>query len=180
MSRTRSLPESVVYEVLANPRRRATVRHLTTTASGRTVPLGDLATAIAVAETGQSPHPRASRESVYNSLHQTHLPKLDELGVVAYDREARAVGVCDSTRQVDRYLEGEMPYGLTWGEYYRALGIGSLLTVVASLAAVPGFGAVDPLLWASTFLSAFALSALYQLWSIRWCFRGALSGKRAA
>ncbi|MCY4732928.1 hypothetical protein KY092_20575 [Natronomonas gomsonensis] len=179
MSKTSSLPESVVYEILANPRRRATIRHLTTTASGRTVSLRDLATAIAAAETGQSPPPRASRESVYNSLHQTHLPKLDELGVVAYDREARAVGVCDSTRQVDRYLEGSIPYGLTWGEYYRGLGIVSLLLVVASLAAVPVVEAIDPLLWASGFLSVFALSALYQLWSIRWCFRGVLSEKKS-
>lgn len=131
MSKTSSLPESVVYEILANPRRRATIRHLTTTASGRTVSLRDLATAIAAAETGQSPPPRASRESVYNSLHQTHLPKLDELGVVA------------------------------------------------SLAAVPVFGTVDPLFWAIGFLSLFALSALYRLWSIRWCLRGTLSRKAA-
>lgn len=171
MFKSRSLPESVVYEILANPRRRETIQHLTDTAAGKAVSLRDLATAIAAEETGQSPPPRACRESVYNSLHQTHLPKLDELGIVEYDRTARAIRVRDSAREIDRYMELMTPYGHTWGEYYRTLGIVSLLAVVASLAGVPLLDAVDPLLWASSFLVAFALSAAYQLWSLRWYLR---------
>ncbi len=171
MLKTRSFPESVVYDVLANPRRRGAIKHLTDTAAGRTVSLRDLAAAIAAEETGRSPPPRARRESVYNSLHQTHLPKLAELGIVEYDREARAVSVCDSAREIDRYMELLTPYGHTWGEYYRGLGIVSLLSVVASLAGVPPVDAVDPLLWASGFLFVFALSAVYQLWSLRWYLR---------
>jgi len=171
MFNTRSLPEPIVYEILANPRRRGTIRHLTETAGGRVVSLRDLSVAIATEETGQSPPPSACRESVYNSLHQTHLPKLDELGVIEYDREARAVRVRNSAREVDRYLDGSTPYGLRWEEYYRGLGIVSLVAVVAALANVPGVGAVDPLLWASGFLLLFALSAVYQLWSLRWYLR---------
>jgi hypothetical protein len=171
MFKTRSLPESVVYEILANPRRRGTIRHLTETAAGRTVSLRDLATAIAAEETGQSPPPRSCRESVYNSLHQTHLPKLDELGIIEYDREGRAVSVRDSAREIDQYMELLTPSGHTWGEYYRTLGIASLVSIVASLAGVPVIRTVDPLLWASGFLVVFVLSTCYQLWSIRWYLR---------
>jgi hypothetical protein len=171
MLKTRSFPEPVVYDILANPRRRGTIRHLTETAGGRTVSLRDLATAIAAEETGQSPPPRSCRESVYNSLHQTHLPKLDELGIVEYDRKARAVSVRDSAREIDRYMELLTPYGFTWGEYYRTLGIVSLVSTVASLASVPVLRAVDPLLWASGFLVVFVVSITYQLWSIRWYLR---------
>jgi len=171
MFNTRSLPEPIVYEILANPRRRGTIRHLTETAAGRVVSLGDLAAAIAVEETGQSPPPRARRESVYNSLHQTHLPKLDELGILEYDREARAVRIRDSAREVDRCMRRSTPNGLRWEEYYRGLGIAALLAVTASLAGVPAVEAVDPLLWASGFLALFALSAAYQLWSVRWYLR---------
>ena len=171
MFKTRSFPESVVYDILANPRRRGTIRHLTDTAAGRTVSLRDLATAIATEETGQSPPPRSCRESVYNSLHQTHLPKLDELGIIEYDRKERAVSVRDPAREIDRYMEILTPSGHTWGEYYRTLGIASLFSIVASLAGVPVVGAVDPLLWASGFLVVFVISTCYQLWSIRWYLR---------
>lgn len=171
MLKARSFPESVVYEILANPRRRGTIRHLTDTAGGRTVSLRDLATAIATEETGQSPPSRPCRESVYNSLHQTHLPKLDALGIVEYDRKARAVSVRNSAREIDRYMELLTPYGYTWGEYYRTLGIISLVSTVASLAGVPLLDSVDPLLWASGFLVLFAVSIAYQLWSLRWYLR---------
>lgn len=171
MLKTRSFPESVVYEILANPRRRGTIRHLTDTAGGRTVSLRDLAAAIAAEEAGQSPPPRSCRESVYNSLHQTHLPKLDELGIVEYDREGRTVSVRDSAREIDRYMELLTPYGFTWDEYYRTIGIAALVSIVASLAGVPLLEAVDPLLWASGFLVVFVISISYQLWSLRWYLR---------
>lgn len=108
---------------------------------------------------------------MHNSLHQTHLPKLAELGIVGYDREARTVTVRDSAREVDRYMELLTPYGRTWAEYYRGLGIASLVSVVASLAGVPLVDAVDPLLWASGFLVVFVISTVYQLWSLRWYLR---------
>ena len=171
MLRNQSLPESAVYDVLANSRRRGAIRHLTDTAGGRTVSLHELSEAIATAETGQSPPPQLCRESVYNSLHQTHLPKLAELGIVEYNLEERTVGVRHSAREVDRYLELLSPSGLTWGEYYRTLGVVSLLAVVLSLAGAPVVDAVDPLLWASGFLAVFALSVVYQLWSVRWYLR---------
>lgn len=169
-----TLPEADVYEILSNPRRREVIRHLTDVARGRPVSLRELSTAIATHETGESPPPRAVRESVYNSLHQTHLPKLDELGVVRYDRDARTVDVRGNARIVDRYMEATTPYGFTWEEHYRALGIVGLVAVVAALAEVPLVAAVDPLLWASGFLVAFALSATYQLWALRWYLRRAL------
>lgn len=171
MFSTRSLPESAVYEILGNPRRRQAIRHLTDTAGGRTVSLRALSTAIAAAETGESPPPRAARESVYNSLQQTHLPKLHELGIVEYDTAARTVRIRDSAREIDRCLGVASPDGFPWAEYYRLLGIVSLLAVVAALAEVPLVSAVDPLLWASAFLLVFALSVGAQLWSIRWYIR---------
>jgi hypothetical protein len=58
--------------------------------------------------------------------------------------------------------------GFTWGEYYRGVGVAGLLATTAALAEVPLVGAVDPLLWASGFLSVFAASTAYQLWTNRW------------
>ncbi|MFC4249265.1 hypothetical protein ACFOZ7_20425 [Natribaculum luteum] len=167
MFRTNVLPEGEIYDVLANSRRRETLRYLTDSSAG-SITLRELSVAIAADETGQSPPPKRVRESVYNSLHQTHLPKLDELGVVTYNRDSRTVTLRERAREVDRYMEVLTRYGVTWSELYRSLGVVSLLVVVAALLEVPFVSAVDPLLWTSGFLALFAGVIASQLWSNRW------------
>ena len=167
--RRNSLPEAEIYEILANRRRRETIEQLTDGAYPAATTLHDLSEAVAAAEAGTSPPPRALRESVYSSLHQTHLPKLEELGVVCYDRETAEVSLQPRARDVNVYMSVATPYGVTWDEYYRALAAVALTLVVASLAGVPVVSAVDPLLWASGSLFALAASVAAQLWAAR-CF----------
>jgi len=77
------LPEVEVYGVLSNARRREVLTELWT--QPESLSLRELSERIAATESEQTPAPRALRESVYNSLHQTHLPKMDDLGLVVYD-----------------------------------------------------------------------------------------------
>jgi len=168
MFRRNSLPEGEIYEILANQRRRETIRHLSVTPEGGPISLRELSETIATRETGKSPPPRTTRESVYNSLHQTHLPKLEELGVVTYDRDTREVKICERARDVNRYMEVLTEHGLTWGEIYRSIGVGGLTVVVLALAGVPPFGWIAPLLWAIGFLVVFVIATSYQLWMNRW------------
>jgi hypothetical protein len=169
--RGHTLPEAEIYDILANRRRRATLEYLSVE---RATGLHELSAAVATHESGQSPAPRALRESVYSSLHQTHLPKLDDLGVVAYDREARSVTLCDRARDVDRYLRVSTRFGVTWSEFYRTFGVLALTVVVCALVGVPWLSAVDPLLWASGGLAVFALTIAYQLWQSPWSIRASL------
>jgi DNA-binding transcriptional ArsR family regulator len=172
------LPEAEIYGILSNPRRREALRHLDRTPSA--VGVGDLAAAIATAETGQSPPPRAVRESVSASLRQTHLPKLAELGVLEYDRERREVRLLDAYTDVDPYMDVVTKYGVTWGEYYRVLGVCSLSTIVASSIGAPVLSEVDPLLWSSGALAIFALSTAGQLWGDRHRLLRSLRGESPA
>jgi hypothetical protein len=71
-------------------------------------------------------------------------------------------------------MEVVTPYGITWSEYYSMLGILSLLVVLASLIGVPGISRIDPAIWVSVYLVAFAASWGYQLWTERWLFLHAL------
>ncbi|WP_321169489.1 hypothetical protein [Halopenitus sp. POP-27] len=174
MFRTNDLPESDVYTVLANARRREAVRHLTT-ANG-TVTLGELATAIAAEETEESPPPQAAYESVRSSLRQTHLPMLDDLGIVEYDPDTHVIRLRERARDVDTYMEVITSYGITWGELYRTLGVLSLFVVVAALLDVPLIARVDPLLWASLSLFAFAAAIGTQFWTHRWYVLRSLRG----
>lgn len=172
---TNTIPEADVYEILANERRRETLRALTNEGENGAIPLSDLADAVTERETGQSPPPTDTRQSVYNSLHQTHLPKLEELDVVRYDRTARAVHLQDRVRDVERYMEVISALGVSWSEVYRVLGVCSLAIVTASTASATPFDAVDPLLWSSGFLLVFAVVIGAQLWSNRTYVRGSIS-----
>jgi len=87
--------------------------------------LNDLAETIAERETGESPAPKNIRNSVYNSLHQTHLPKLDRRGIVEYDSDRKTIRITEDARSVDVYMEVVTPYGITWSEYYTACSVSS-------------------------------------------------------
>jgi DNA-binding transcriptional ArsR family regulator len=161
-----TLPEYEIHRVLSNPRRREALRELGSRPG--TLSVRELADSIAEAESGLEPAPSNVRDSVYISLHQTHLPKLHELGIVNYDRETRSVELLEGARFVDRYMDVVTAGGFTWGEYYRGVGVVGLLATTAALAELPLVSAVDPLLWASGFLAVFAVSTAYQLWTNRW------------
>ena len=156
-----SIPESDVHHLLSNARRRETLAALWR--RPEEVTLRDLSELIAAAEAGVTPAPRPLRESVYNALHQTHLPKLQAFGLVDYDPDRKLVRPRPESRHLHRYMDTVNGLGVTWGEYYRALGIGGLFSVVVSLAEVPGFDAVDPLVLASGSLALFSVSTGYQL-----------------
>ena len=163
-----TLPETDIHDILRNERRRHVIEHLK--GSNGTVTLRDLAEAIAERETGTSPPPRNIRESVYNSLHQTHLPKLDRRDVIAYDEQRKTITLLPEARNLDVYMEVTNRYGITWGEYYRALGVLALMTVLAAELSLPLIADVGTLAWTSIFLAIVAISTTYQLWTHRWVY----------
>lgn len=165
LNKTRTVPDSEVFTILSNPRRRQTLEYLRR--RDDQVALRDLAEAIAAEESGESPAPRSVRHAVYVSLHQTHLPMLDAAGVCAYDGDRKLVSLLDPARDVERYMTLTTAFGVTWAEYYRALGVVGLFLVVAAQASLPAVSAVPPLAWATGFLATFALSSAYQLWGQR-------------
>lgn len=166
------VPESEVHDLLRNERRRQVIKYLQRTVGSTT--LREIAEAIAEKETGISPPPKNIRQSVYNSLHQTHLPKLDDLGVVAYDSDRKTIRLTETARTVDVYMEVVTPYGITWSEFYRLLGTGSLFIVLASIIELPVVSMVDPLLWTTLFLGVYVVAIAYQLWCQRWLYLNVL------
>jgi hypothetical protein len=171
-----SIPESKIYYLLSNPRRRHAIRYLQRQPG--TVSVRELSTAIAEIESGESPPPRNVRETVYTSLHQSRLPALEKQGVIEYDLVNKCIVPLSRTRDVELYLEVVTTYGLTWAECYRYLGILGLFLVVVSLAGIVPFSLVDPLLWASGFLALFALTTGLQLWKDRFAILRRFGGKR--
>jgi len=157
-----------VHDILRNERRRKVLKELQQRLEP--VSLRELSERIATLETGERPPPRNVRQSVYNSLHQTHLPKLDEKGILEYDKNRKTVRLREPARQVDLYMEVVTRYGITWAGYYRTLGVAALCAIVATEIGALVIGTVSALVVASLFLVVFAVSTAYQLWNRRWFY----------
>jgi hypothetical protein len=123
----------------------------------------DLSEEVAALETDERPAPRDKRRSVYVSLHQTHLPKLDELGIVEYDTDEKQVHLRDRAAEVTTYMEVVPRYGITWAEYYLVLGLLGFGTVLAASLGTPLLGAIGTPVVAAVYLLVLVGSAAYHV-----------------
>ncbi|PSQ32027.1 hypothetical protein BRD16_00645 [Halobacteriales archaeon SW_6_65_46] len=62
------------------------------------------------------------RRRVYNALQQSHLPKMDESGVVNYDHDRGVIETTNATAEATVVLEVVVGEGITWSSYYMLLG----------------------------------------------------------
>ena len=170
-----SLEASEVHDILRNDRRRFAIKHLRE--QGGSLSVRDLSEEVAAVETGERPAPRDKRRSVYVSLHQTHLPKLDDLGIVEYDTDEKAVHLRDRAAQVTTYMEVVPRYGITWAEYYLVLGILGFGTVLAASLGTPLLGVLGTPVVSVLYLLVLVGSAAYHVRSQdRRLFEGLRSG----
>jgi hypothetical protein len=150
-----------IHDILRNDRRRLAIKCLREQEG--TLSVRDLSEEVATRETGESPAPRDKRRSVYVSLHQTHLPKLDDLGIVEYDTDEKAVHLRDRAAEITTYMEVVPRYGITWAEYYLVLGILGFGTVLAASIGTPLLGAVGTPAVAATYLLLLTCSAAFHV-----------------
>lgn len=119
----------VIFETLSNHRRRYTLHYLKQ--RNERVTVRELSEQVAAWENGTSladVTPK-ERKRVYTALHQTHLPKMDQVGVVDYDRNRGTVALTRGIESFDIYLDVVPEQELDWGEFY--LGLGVLGTALA-------------------------------------------------
>lgn len=151
------LDEATIHDVLRNDRRRIALESLRETSG--VADLSDLAETIAAKESGSDPPPSDKRQSVYVSLHQTHLPKLDSLGIIEYDSDAHEIELRDRVEEVEIYMEVVPEYGLSWGEFYFGWGMLGLLTLLGVRIGVPllsdlGIGVVSAVFFCGLIVAA--------------------------
>jgi hypothetical protein len=154
-----NLDESEVYDILRNDRRRFVIDTLRDDGGRATV--GSLADQLASEESGESPPPKNVRQSVYVSLHQTHLPKLDDLGIVTYDANAKTVERAENADDVAVYMEVVPKNALSWAAYYFTVSLLGVLTLLAHRVGVPVLSGLDATLLGGFLFSVICLSAAY-------------------
>jgi len=141
---TPEFTQDALFSTLSSQRRRLVLRRLLEDGSPQSV--RELTTGVAADENGvpEAELTYKQRKRVYTSLHQTHLQKLDDVGLVEYDRNRGIVALTDRADIVKSYLYG--PGGRRWYDYYLGLGLGLTTLVFAVALEVPLFAAVPDIL----------------------------------
>lgn len=147
------LDQDVIFDVLSSSRRRYVLYYL----SQRDDPieLPELAREVAAweMETAVEDLSPQERKRVYVSLYQTHVPKLDEVGLVEYDQDSGEVRLTGRSDRIEGFLR-ESP---TTRERLVSLG----LVVGASFAVLVGGVFLVP-----TLESSLELMGLMVVWTV--------------
>lgn len=162
-----SLTKDTLFQLLGNRRRRWAIRYLTH--NGHTQ-LGDLAEQIAAWEAGIPAEQVTAqqRKRAYTSLQQTHLPALDEAGVIDFSVESGVIDVTEQLETLDIYLEVVPEHTIPWSVYYLGIGLVGCAVALAitlidawPLTAIPAQG------WALLLSLTITISALVHTYRTR-------------
>ena len=154
------LDRAEIHDVLSNDRR---WRVLELLSDEEPRDLRSLANDVAAAESGESPAPRQVRQSVYVTLHQNHLPKLDSLDIVKYDDTSKMVALDDRANEIDVYLEVVERGHLSWSEYQLGVVVLGLVSTLASIIGTPVLASLEPAVYASGALIVLLVSLGVQI-----------------
>ncbi len=155
-----TLSQDVVFDLLSSPRRRFVLYYLNQIDD--TVTIGELADEVAAWENEVEVEELSSqqRKRVYVSLYQTHVPKMDDAGIIDYDSDAGTVSLAEQAGDVSAYLtrdEDERP----WQQYYLAIAVvGGLFYGAVALGLV---GVVSQFVAGLVIILAFAVTAIGHL-----------------
>ncbi|MFP9191315.1 DUF308 domain-containing protein [Natrialbaceae archaeon A-CW1-1] len=122
------LSEDELFLLLANQRRRHIL--LALIREGKPLDIGILSQEIAAWEDGNELEEVSSkdRKRVYIALQQSHLPKMDKVGVLEYDRDRGMVEPTSTLEDVELYLGSARGRELPWSDYF--LGVTVLVAIV--------------------------------------------------
>lgn len=159
--RSGSLKESEVFHILGNDRRRAIVQLLADDLAR--LEISAVATQIAADESETEPVPNNRYKSVYVSLQQTHLPQLEEDGVIEYDSSAKTIEPGPNFEDVLQYVNGHDGDHSTVLTVHLALAIFGLGSVAIAGFNLPLVSMLDPVSWSVVLFVAVAASSMYYL-----------------
>lgn len=159
--------EHEVYNALKNLRRRYALYYLKQCEAS--VPLGQLAEQIAAWENNTTVEnvTAEQRKSVYSALHQTHIPKLVDAGVISYDRNNGCIEFSTWGKQLDLYLGNDLQTSIRWNRFYLGVSLVGTVGLLLSSWGAPLFAAVPELGWATTLFLVFTVAALVHTYDLQ-------------
>lgn len=122
-SNTATLSRDEVYDILSNARRRFVIYFLRD--RGEPVQLSELSDRVAAWENEVPIEDLTDQQvkRVYVSLYQTHIPKLEDTGIVEYDSDSGVVRLTSQVSALDEYLPAEEGREIPWRAIYLGLAV---------------------------------------------------------
>lgn len=163
--RDRAEEKGEFFALLSNHRRRWTI-HLCKQADGP-LELGELAEQIAAMEEGKEVFEisSAERKRVYTSLQQTHLPRLENAGIIEF--ENHTVSLTDRANELEVYMDIVPSGSIPWSLYYLALAGMSLVVIGFVWAGWLAESVLSPTIIATLIVLAFGISAVAHTYNNR-------------
>lgn len=148
-----------VYFALSNQRRRFVLDYLTRVSP--TAELRKLSAELAAWENDIEVDETTAvqRKRAYVSLHQNHLPKLDDLKIIRYDASRGEATLVDDVGALDLYLEATPRAELPWAHFYLGLGAIAGGVVAATWIGLPPFDRLPALILAGIVVLTFCATA---------------------
>ena len=168
--RSRAISRDDVFQILSNERRRRVLEQIES--EREAVEVTTLVDSIAAAEAAAGQEELDSdsthiRSSVYSALVQTHLPAMEDAGVIEYDRDEQMVRPTDRTREVQLYLEYSPGYDIPWAEYYLGLSAVCAGIVTVTWLSIFPFGQLSDIGVAGAVVVLFLVSSVVHVAEIR-------------
>lgn len=155
-----NLSDDDLFEVLSNRRRRYAVHALKR--EGGAAELGDVAEQVAAWEYDVDVEQVSydERKRVYTALQQSHLPLMDEVGIVDFDKNRGVVQPTDSLDDIEVYMEVVQGNEIPWSVYYLGLsGIAASLMLAVGIGAWP-FVLLPDVAWGIAITVMFTVSSI--------------------
>jgi hypothetical protein len=104
---------------------------------------------------------------VYSALQQRHLPKMDELGLVAFDKRSGRVEPAPALDDIDIYAEVVGRGNVPWGVYFPLLSAVHAALLVGVGAGIEPLTALSVFEWAVLFVCSLLASSAVFLYDTR-------------
>ncbi|WP_458188072.1 DUF7344 domain-containing protein [Haladaptatus sp. NG-WS-4] len=165
--RATPLSRDMVFDVLKNQRRRYALHYLKQ--AEESVQLSDLAEQVAAWENDITVDAisAAERKRVYTALYQSHLPKLDDAGIVDYNQNRGIVELAAAAEQLDPYLETNTRDDISWCMWYLGLAATGFVVLTAAWLEVPPLAGVSDIGLALLVVLAFTIVAIAHTYDAR-------------
>ena len=138
------IQQQAIFEALSNRRRRYTLEYLTERECDW-VDMSELVDQVTALETGSAPEcvDPGKRKSVYTSLRQSHLPKLEEAGFIEQDLSKNVVRLTEESGVLKRHL-GLTDSSSDWWPYYLGAVVGSAIVTSTVTVGLEPVASVPP------------------------------------
>jgi hypothetical protein len=164
-----SITRAGAFEILDCRRRRQVLRYLLESPK-ETVKLYDLTRQIAAWENDEELESVTSdqRMRVYTALRQSHLPKMDDKGVLEFDADRGTVTLTDEASKLAVYMYTLPHREVPWSRIYLGVGLFGLGLLAGVVSGLSPFVDLPPDLWMGTITVIFvAVASVHVAWQRR-------------